>query len=71
MRKKFGLIAYKNVKCWVGVGMKTGMVELRVADAGEEILQYSFATIQEASEMLQFLKDFFPAGTFVIQPLRH
>ncbi len=51
--------------------MKTGMVELRVEDAGEEILRYSFQTIREASEMLDFLKDFFPAGTFVINPVRH
>jgi len=51
--------------------MAVGMVELRVRDGGEDVLQYSFKTIKEASEMLAFLKDFFPAGTFVIQPLRH
>lgn len=47
------------------------MVEMRVEDGGEEVLRYSFKTLQEASEMLDFLKDFFPSGTFVIQPMRH
>lgn len=51
--------------------MATGMVELRVEDDGAEVLRYSFQTITEASEMLAFLKDFFPAGTFLIHPLRH
>jgi len=51
--------------------MSLGMVELRVEDGGEEVLRYSFGTIAEASEMLDYLKDFFPAGTFLIHPLRH
>lgn len=51
--------------------MASGMVELRVEDGGEEVLRYSFGTIGEASEMLAFLKDFFPSGTFLIHPLRH
>lgn len=48
----------------------SGMVEMHVQDAGEEILYYTFSSITEASEMLAFLKEFFPAGTFMIQPLR-
>lgn len=48
-----------------------GRVEMRVEDDGEQILSYSFKTISEASEMLYFLKDFFPSGKFVIQPMRH
>ena len=51
--------------------MATGMVELRVEEASEEILRYSFSTLREASEMFDFLKDFFPTGTFLIHPLRH
>lgn len=51
--------------------MALGMVEMRVEDGGEEILRYSFKTIGEAAEMLSFLKDFFPAGTFLIHPVRH
>ncbi len=48
-----------------------GMVEMRVEDAGEEILHYNFKSLAEASEMLSFLKEFFPDGTFLIQPVRH
>ena len=47
------------------------MVELRVEDGGTEVLNYTFKTIAEASEMLHFLKDFFPLGTFFLNPLRH
>lgn len=55
---------------WETLSM-SGMVEMFVQDAGEEILHYSFSSISEASEMLAFLKEFFPSGTFLIQPLRH
>lgn len=51
--------------------MALGMVEMRVEDAGEVVLRYSFKTIAEASEMLAFLKDFFPGGSFLIHPVRH
>jgi hypothetical protein len=47
------------------------MVEMKVEEAGKEILWYSFKTIKEATEMYSFLRDFFPDGTFIIQPLRH
>lgn len=48
-----------------------GRVEMRVEEDGEEILRYSFRTLREASEMFAFLLEFFPEGTFLIQPLRH
>lgn len=49
----------------------SGMVEMLVQDGGEDVLYYSFSSMAEASEMLAFLKEFFPSGTFLIQPLRH
>ena len=48
-----------------------GMVELHVEEFGETLLEYKFCTVSEASEMLSFLKDFFPMATFLIQPVRH
>jgi len=53
------------------VRMTSGMVELRVQNEGDEILVYAFRTLAEAAEMLDFLKDFFPAARFVVQPVRH
>jgi len=47
------------------------MIEMKVEDGGELILSYHFRSVAEASEMLLFLRDFFPEGTFVIQPLPH
>ena len=43
-------------------------VELRVQEDGTDTLVYSYMTLDEASEMLVFLKDFFPRARFVIQP---
>ena len=51
--------------------MSLGCVEMKIEENGEEILKYSFKSISEASEMLSFLKDFFPNGRFLIQPIRH
>ena len=48
----------------------TGMVEMHVEEYGEVLLEYKFGSLTEASEMLSFLKDFFPSATFLIQPLR-
>lgn len=48
-----------------------GMVQMRVEDGDDTVLEYTFATLREASEMLSFLKDFFPSATFLIQPVRH
>ena len=47
------------------------MIEMKVEDAGKEILCYCFKSVKEASDMFVFLRDFFPDGTFIIQPLRH
>lgn len=47
------------------------MVEMHVEDFGETLLKYQFGSLTEASEMLAFLKDFFPSATFLIQPIRH
>lgn len=55
---------------WETIGM-SGMVEMSVQEGGETVLFYSFNSISEASEMLAFLQEFFPSGTFLIQPLRH
>lgn len=49
----------------------SGMVEMRVQEAGETVLEYTFESVLEASEMFAFLKDFFPTATFLIQPIRH
>ncbi|MEM6608619.1 MAG: hypothetical protein AAF689_08565 [Pseudomonadota bacterium] len=46
-------------------------VELRVRDGGRDILVYTFKSAGEAGEMIHFLSDFFPAGEFLVQPLRH
>ena len=46
-------------------------VELRVQDAGEDILVYALPGLDEASEMFNFLREFFPEAKFIIQPLRH
>lgn len=58
--------------CELGrIRVVSGMVQMRVQDAGETVLEYTFGSLSEASEMLSFLKDFFPAATFLIQPVRH
>ncbi len=44
-------------------------VELRVQDEGEDILIYALKGIDEAAEMFNFLKGFFPGAKFVIQPI--
>jgi hypothetical protein len=48
-----------------------GQIELKVEEASAEILRYSFPDIRTATEMFVFLRDFFPDGTFILQPLRH
>jgi hypothetical protein len=47
------------------------MVELRVAEEGQEILIYRFGKIVDAAEMMRFLAEFLPDARFVIQPLPH
>ena len=46
-------------------------VEVKVENDGVVILNYCFRNIQEATEIFVYLREFFPDGTFVIQPLRH
>lgn len=48
-----------------------GMIELRVAEDGREILIYKFREIAAAVEMMDFLSGFLPEARFVIQPLPH
>ncbi len=50
--------------------MAQGWVELEVYDEDKLQLRYAFATVGEACETMRFLRDFFPDGRFVIQPLR-
>lgn len=47
------------------------MVEMRVSEAGEEILVYTFKRPSEAAEMIEYLADFLPGAEFLVQPLRH
>lgn len=47
------------------------MLELRVRDAGDDVLVYTFRSAAEASEIIRFLSDFFPRAQFVLQPLSH
>jgi len=46
-------------------------VEMTVENEGVVVLGYNFPNILAATEMFVYLKDFFPNGTFIIQPLRH
>lgn len=48
-----------------------GSVELKVREDGADTLVYTFKTVSEAGEMINFLTDFFPAATFIVQPLTH
>ena len=51
--------------------MMNRYVELRVAQAGEEILIYTFKSVSEAIDMLQFLDGMIVDPAFTVQPLRH
>ncbi|MEM9425101.1 MAG: hypothetical protein AAGA06_00210 [Pseudomonadota bacterium] len=46
-------------------------VEFRVQQNGEDVLIYTFKAIDEAAEMFNFLRGFFPEARFIIQPLLH
>ena len=48
-----------------------GRIELRVQQAGEDVLVYSFPDLNGAQKMFGFLHEFFPGATFVIQPQLH
>lgn len=46
-------------------------VEFRVQQDGEDVLVYTFKAVDEAAEMFNFLREFFPQARFIIQPLLH
>lgn len=48
-----------------------GMVELRVAEGGQDVLVYTFRGVADAAEMMRFLSEFLPEARFLIQPVRH
>lgn len=50
----------------IGQGVKFSVVE-----AGETVLIYQMATIAEAVERLEFIREFFPRARFVFEPLTH
>ena len=54
-----------------GIGLRQCAVELRVQQDGGDVLVYAFQAINEAAEMFEFLREFFPGAKFVIQPLLH
>ena len=56
---------------WPLAGKGVIMVEMRVRVDGEEVLSYTFRSVSEAAEIIQFLSDFFPNGQFLVQPLSH
>lgn len=47
------------------------MVELLVRKDGRDELVYVMKSVAEATEMVDFLSDFWPDAQFVMQPLRH
>ena len=48
-----------------------GMVQLSVEQDGHVELVYALRDLEAAGEMFRFLRDFFPAARFVIEPLPH
>lgn len=50
---------------------KVGNVSLTVVQDGRVELNYAAMTIQEALELIQFLRDFMPDAQFTIQPVQH
>jgi hypothetical protein len=53
------------------MGNGPGLMELRVQEHGVDQLVYTFRSVEDASEMVAFLKDFFPEAAFVLAPVRH
>lgn len=51
--------------------MGVGGVRFAVREAGEEVLVYHMSSIREATEILAFIREFFPRAEFVFEPLRH
>ena len=50
---------------------RIGMVELRVQEDGVDQLVYTFESLAEATEIFNFIHEFFPTSKFVIQPVMH
>lgn len=48
-----------------------GLLELRVHERGVDQLVYTFRSVQDASEMAAFLREFFPDAEFILMPARH
>lgn len=44
---------------------------MKVEAEGVVILRYTFHSLREATEQFVYLRDFFPQGTFIIEPLKH
>jgi hypothetical protein len=51
--------------------MAIGGVRFSVIDEGETVLIYQMATLREAVERLEFIREFFPRARFVFEPLTH
>lgn len=50
---------------------KTTGVRMSVRENGEDILVYHYASIREAVEIQEFIREYFPRADFVFEPLRH
>ena len=47
------------------------LLELRVHERGADQLIYTFRSVEDASEMAAFLREFFPDAEFILMPVRH
>lgn len=60
-----------TVFAYVEATMAIGGVQFSVIDDGETVLVYKMATLAEAVERLEFIREFFPRAQFVFEPLTH
>jgi hypothetical protein len=51
--------------------MAVGGVKLSVREDGRDLLVYHYGSIREATEILNFIREFFPRAEFVFEPLAH
>lgn len=51
--------------------MGVGGVTFSVVEGGETILIYHMASVREAVERLEFIREFFPGAQFVFEPIKH
>lgn len=49
----------------------TGGVRFSVQHEGREVLVYHVASLAEAREIFDFVRDFFPGARFVFEPALH